>query len=109
MSVDNLIGNIQELFADKLLVEVDSLDTDLLEAGLLDSLALIQLLVHLEERFGVKIAVDELEIEDFRSITSIARLVANLESAASDHRRVQGREVVEVHDEVLARSGSVRA
>jgi len=58
-------------------VEVDSPEADLLSAGLLVSLALIQLLLHLEEQFGVKIAVDELEIEDFRSIASISQLVAN--------------------------------
>jgi acyl carrier protein len=68
---------IRGLLSEKLLVEVDSQDADLLKAGILDSLALIQLLLHLEERFGVKIPLDELEIEDLRSISSIARLVEN--------------------------------
>jgi methoxymalonate biosynthesis acyl carrier protein len=72
---------IQEILSEQLLVEVDSPGTDLLQAGRLDSLSLIQLLVHLEERFGVKIALDELEIEDLRSVDSIARLVANLKQA----------------------------
>src|SRR5438270_2719108 len=108
MSVDNhLIGNIQELFADKLLVEVESLDTDLLEAGLLDSLALIQLLVQLEERFGVKIAVDELEIDDFRSIGSIARLVASLKPVSGDNRGARAKEILPANE--LARPGVVRA
>jgi acyl carrier protein len=74
---DATIGEIRGVLAEKLLVEVDSPDTDLLPAGILDSLALIQLLVHLEERFGVKIALQDLDIEDLRSIRSIARLVDN--------------------------------
>src|SRR5258706_1195567 len=102
MSVDNhLIGNIQELFADKLLVEVESLDTDLLEAGLMDSLALIQLLVQLEERFGVKIAVDELEIDDFRSIASIARLVARQTPTPIDRKSMRGKTVVALDGDAL--------
>ena len=72
---DATIGAIRGLLSEKLLVEVDSPEADLLKAGILDSLALIQLLVHLEERFGVKIALDELEIEDLRSIASIAQMV----------------------------------
>jgi acyl carrier protein len=76
MSLDNgTAAAIRDLLAEKLLVEVPSPDADLLEGGLLDSLALIQLLVHLEERFGLKISLDELEIEDLRSIGSIARMV----------------------------------
>lgn len=67
---------VQALLCEKLLVEVDSLETDLLEAGNLDSLTLVELLLHLEERFGIKLALGELEIDDFRSIHSIARLVA---------------------------------
>lgn len=78
----SLTGEIREILAEKLLVEVDSNQSDLLQAGLLDSLALIQLLVHLEERFGVKISLDELEIEDLRSVNSIARLIANLQTGA---------------------------
>jgi len=41
----------------------------------LDSLTLIQLLIHLEERFRITISLEELEIEDLRSIGSIVRLV----------------------------------
>jgi hypothetical protein len=32
--------------------------------------------MHLEERFGLRVAVEDLEIEDLRSIHAIARLVA---------------------------------
>ena len=78
MSLDHsTVAAIRGLLSEKLLVEVDAPEADLLKAGILDSLALIQLLLHLEERFGVKIPLDELEIEDLRSISSIARLVEN--------------------------------
>jgi D-alanine--poly(phosphoribitol) ligase subunit 2 len=84
-SVENSVTEIRGLLSEKLLVEVDSPDADLLNAGILDSLALIQLLLHLEERFGVKIQLDELEIEDLRSISSIARMVENQRGSQKAH------------------------
>jgi len=70
-----LTSEIAQLINDQLLVEVSSLDDDLLAAGVLDSLTLVQLLFDLERRFGVTIPLEELEIDDFRSVHSIARLV----------------------------------
>ena len=67
---------LTELFAKKLNLEVSSVDTDLVETGLLDSLALIELLAQLEETFGVSVSTDDLELENFLSIASIAGFVA---------------------------------
>ena len=70
-----LVRAIGKLIAEKLLVEVDSPEDDLLATGVLDSLTLIDLLLNLEHHFGMRIPLDELQIEDVRSIQSIARLV----------------------------------
>ena len=67
---------LTELFAKKLSLEVPSVDTDLVGTGLLDSLSLVELLAELEESFGVSISTDDLELENFRSIASIAGFVA---------------------------------
>jgi len=67
---------LTELFARKLNLEISSVDTDLVGTGLLDSLALVELLAQLEETFGVSISTDELELENFRSIASIAGFVS---------------------------------
>lgn len=67
---------LNELFAKKLNLEVSSVDTDLVETGLLDSLALVELLAQLEETFGLSVSTDDLELENFRSIESIAGFVA---------------------------------
>jgi acyl carrier protein len=66
---------LTELFARKLNLEVSSIHTDLVGTGLLDSLALVELLAQLEETFGVSISTDDLELENFRSIASIAGFV----------------------------------
>jgi acyl carrier protein len=77
----SLISQVGRLIAEKLLVEANSPQEDLVSAGVIDSLSLIQLLVNLEEHFGVRIALDELEIDDLRSIQSIARLIENYRHA----------------------------
>ena len=66
---------VTALFAEKLNLDVASAETDLIETGLLDSLALVELLAQLEESFDVSISTDDMEIENFRSITSIAMFV----------------------------------
>ena len=66
---------VTALFAEKLNLDVASAETDLIEAGLLDSLALVELLAELEESFDVSISTDDMELENFRSITSIAMFV----------------------------------
>jgi D-alanine--poly(phosphoribitol) ligase subunit 2 len=66
---------VTALFAEKLNLDVASAETDLIEAGLLDSLALVELLAQLEESFDVSISIDEMEIENFRSVASIAMFV----------------------------------
>ena len=70
-----LFRAIGKLIAEKLLVEVHSPEDDLRATGVLDSLTLIELLLNLEHHFGMRIPLDELQIEDVRSIRSIARLV----------------------------------
>jgi acyl carrier protein len=67
---------LTELFAKKLSLDVPSVDTDLVGTGLLDSLALVELLAQLEETFGVSISIDDLELENFRSIANIAGFLA---------------------------------
>jgi acyl carrier protein len=76
-SVQPVIREISRMMAETLLVEVGSPEDDLLATGALDSMNLIQLLVSLEKHFGIRIPLEELQIEDVRSIESIARLVEN--------------------------------
>jgi acyl carrier protein len=83
----DLTSQVSRLIADKLLLEISSPQEDLLSSGAVDSLSLIQLLVILEEHFGVRIPLDELEIEDLRSIQSIARLIENYRHAAASTAR----------------------
>ena len=69
-------SQVAALFAQRLEVEVPAPDTDLFEMGILDSLRFVELLAGLEETFGIRVSVAELEIDDFRSLSRIAAFVA---------------------------------
>ena len=77
ISEERLIGELKELCLDKLAIRVDSAYQDLFETGILDSTNMVRLLLHLEEQFGLRFAIEEIGAESFRSIDMIAKLVAN--------------------------------
>ena len=66
---------IAGVFSSALHLDVPAFDTDLFDTGVLDSLAFVELLLQLEREFGVTTSVDDLEVENFRSIDSIAEFV----------------------------------
>ena len=76
---------IAELFAAHLSVSVASADLDLFESGVLDSLAFVDLLVRLEEEFGTRATVADLEIDNFRSIARIATFVLGRNGNGGGH------------------------
>ncbi len=79
MIVENAdLARVGRIFGEQLGLEVPTPETDLIETGLLDSLALVELLLGLEEEFGVEVPLAELEIESFRSVRSIAAYVGSL-------------------------------
>jgi betaine-aldehyde dehydrogenase len=73
---------IAGLFASRLNIVVPSLDSDLFETGALDSLGFVELLVHLEQEFGVRTSLKDMELDNFRSIASIAAFVLGRNGAA---------------------------
>lgn len=71
-----LVRNLTALFRDKLFIDVPSADTDLISSGLIDSLQLVQLLLHIESELGHRIALDEIELDDLRSVTRLAGAIS---------------------------------
>jgi acyl carrier protein len=58
----------------ELTIEVPGSDVDVIETGLLDSLGLVTLVYELEQRCGIRIPFETLDVDDFRTVRSIARL-----------------------------------
>ena len=72
------------LFTERFHIEVPSADTDLLETGILDSFQFVELLFQLEQHFGLRVSIDNIDLEDLRTLARIARLVAANGESATD-------------------------
>jgi methoxymalonate biosynthesis acyl carrier protein len=72
----SLQQRIQAIFNDRLQVEVPAAGIDLFETGLIDSLVFIDLLLALEEEFSMEIALDHVNLDDFRSVARIADFIS---------------------------------
>jgi D-alanine--poly(phosphoribitol) ligase subunit 2 len=80
--MDSLVPDLHALFANTLNVDVPSADADLIESGLLDSLRLVELLLHIEGSLGCRINLEEIDLDDLRSVNRIARMIsARMETA----------------------------
>lgn len=86
---ERLIG----LFLARLDLAVSGPDVELLSTGLVDSLAFVTLLLALEEEFDIQISVDDLEIDDFRTVRHIAAFLSRSVSASdlAGHAVQQGQ------------------
>ncbi len=66
-----IIERLGALFVESFHVEVPSSDTDLLETGVLDSFQFVELLFALEQRFGFRIKIESIDLDDLRTLSRI--------------------------------------
>jgi D-alanine--poly(phosphoribitol) ligase subunit 2 len=79
-----IIECLGAVFTESFHIEVPSPDTDLLETGILDSFQFVELLFQLEQHFGLRVSIDDIDLEDLRTLERIARLVAANGGGADD-------------------------
>jgi D-alanine--poly(phosphoribitol) ligase subunit 2 len=73
--LETLKQAILDIFLECFDTRIESPELDLLEARLVDSLRVVDLVLALEDRFGVSLPFEELEIEDFRTVSRLAERV----------------------------------
>ena len=74
--LNQLQQQITAIFAERFETNLESGDVDLLETGLVDSVRIVELVLEIEQRFGVSLPFEELEIEDFRTVPRLAERIA---------------------------------
>lgn len=77
----DLTGRISALIEEVLHVEVPAPETDLIDAGLIDSVALVELITEIEQELGIQLPLDEFDLDRFRSAEQIAAFVAGAGAA----------------------------
>ena len=83
ISQESDIDRVRRVFADSLSVAAPDPDVDIIQTGLIDSLGLVTLLFELEREFGIRVPLESLEVEDFRTIANLVRTVAQLRQDGS--------------------------
>jgi acyl carrier protein len=68
--------------------ELDN-DEDMFESGLVNSLFAIQLMTFLENKFKIKVTMDDLDMDNFKSVNSIFSFVESKQSGKSHETRYQ--------------------
>jgi acyl carrier protein len=81
-----VLGRLERLFVQILSVEPPDPRADLIEGGVLDSLALVELLGAIEGEFEIEIPLDEFDVERFRTTERLAGFVSELMAAAAGSR-----------------------
>ena len=76
LDLQTVENEVAEIFSQKLHVDVPSRDSDLFEAGILDSLHLVELILELEQQFCVRISLGETDLENFCTIERISLILA---------------------------------
>lgn len=57
------------------------LDDDLIDSGILDSMAIMQLVGHLETEYGISILTEEIDPRHFATVSTLASLVRAKQSS----------------------------
>ncbi len=83
-------ARISQIFSTSLNLDIPSVEMDLFDTGALDSLAFVEFLLHLEREFAVKISLDDLELENFRTVRRIAQFVASRDGQTQAPSREDG-------------------
>ena len=84
----DLQAELIALFRDALNIDVPAADTDLIATGRLDSMGMIELLLNLERRYGIRIDLQTVAIERFKSVNAIAELVAQQHANGTGHSTI---------------------
>ena len=73
-----VIEIIDELFMEDV---SDMMDEDIFDAGVLDSMGTVELIVELENRFGIRVPVSEFGRDDWNTANKIVEGVTELQNA----------------------------
>jgi len=75
MKAPALEDRIANVFVERLHTQVPSPSTDFIESGVIDSLMFVELIAHLEQEFSIKIPLNDLDLNHFRSVAGIGEFI----------------------------------
>ena len=82
--MDALTAELSKIFHDELNIEIENLDQDPIEEGLLDSFSLVEMLLILEQEFGLEVSILDIDFDEFRTLRNLAEFVAGTASVSQE-------------------------
>lgn len=86
----DIAQNLRGIFTEILQVEVPPDGAGLVSKGLIDSLALVELLFQIEQRFEVTVDFEQLETHDFETLEAIEKLIVRSPTSEPAVLQTQG-------------------
>lgn len=74
--LNTLLDQLRDGFTEIFEIEAPGPDADLIDGGILDSFQLVELLTFLDLRFGLKVELEHIELDDLRTLERLTRLIA---------------------------------
>jgi acyl carrier protein len=87
MAAGSTSDRVRLLIREALSIEVPDGDIDLIDSGLLDSLGLVSLIAEIEHEFQLELPLDDLDVDQFRSVDRITELLAGAPLGANGRVR----------------------
>ena len=75
VDTSGLRDQVAKILSETLKIDVQDPETDMIEAGLLDSLMFVDLLLHLERTFNIAFTLETLDLDHFHSIRTIVEYI----------------------------------
>ena len=77
---DDIIKNIRDFLGQFVADPSVSVDHDLFESGLVNSLFAMQLVLHIESEYGISVSNDDLDFDNFKSLQAISEFIQGKKS-----------------------------
>jgi acyl carrier protein len=76
------LDQIVDILTQQLLIEVDDVDMDMIDRGVIDSFGFATLFVALEEEFDLVVQLEDMSVDLFRTPRRIEQFIASRKGAA---------------------------
>lgn len=77
---ESIINDIRD-FLGQFVADPDvAIDYDLFESGLVNSLFAMQLVLHIESEYGISVSNDDLDFDNFKSLSAISKFIEGKKS-----------------------------
>lgn len=73
---ETLLPQIEAAFLELFSIQIDSPEQNFYDTGILDSVVLVELILHLEQRFQIELPMEALDLNSFSSVRAIANLIS---------------------------------